>query len=105
MTSGSMRSSSVAASSTAVASSLSIWHIADPAVLETIGDFYWFHLILPGWNCEPDCLLDVQFVRIGHFVLHTLPKKDVGGEQLEGLKVPDDTCIARMQHRRGVGGR
>jgi hypothetical protein len=84
---------------------LSIWHIADPAVHAIIGDCYWCALILPGWNCEPDCLQDVQFVRIGQLVLHTLPKKDAEGAPIVGLEVLDATCIARLQLRRGVGGR
>jgi hypothetical protein len=40
--------------------------------------------MLPGWECELDYLQDVQFVRIGHLVLHTLPKKDVEGAPIVG---------------------
>jgi hypothetical protein len=47
-------------------------------------------------------LQDVQFVRIGHLVLHALPEKDVEGAPIVGLQVPDDTCIARLQLRRGA---
>jgi hypothetical protein len=57
--------------------------------------------ILSGWS-ETDCLQDVQFVRIGHLVLHTLPERDDEGAPIVGLEVPDDICIARLQRRCGV---